>query len=425
MVRVVITGLGLVTPLGSGVRHCWNAIRIKRCGIKPLLDVAYDKSSVKFAATVPEGKNVDQGEFDVERFSASQWRQMSRATALGLVAAEEAMKDAQWIPDDENQREYTGVSIGTGMLNFHEIFKTYEEMNAGGSRKVSPYFILKSLTNITGGHISVKYHLRGPNHSVSTACATSAHAIGDAFTMIKRGQAKVMICGGVESSICPLSVAGFSRLRALSSNGISRPFDAERNGFVMAEGAGILVLENLDHAVERRCEIYAELVGYGLSGDGSHLTAPDKNGRGAYLSMKRALDDAGLPGVDYINAHATSTPMGDEIECNAVEQLFLDRSTSIKQPNYPLISSTKGATGHMLGAAGSVEAIFTILALKHRIIPPTLNLKSPDFPSKLKFVKDECIRWPDQFFNENIKSALTNSFGFGGTNASLCFVEYK
>ena len=371
----------------------------------------------KVAAFVPKGNKIDELDLN-SSFSSSELRTMSLATAYALVAAEEAIKDSKWVPISSEDKEKTGVAVGMGMADLNDIINTGKSLDQKYS-KVSPYFIPKILTNMAAGHISIKYGFQGPNHSVSTACATGAHAIGDSFRMIKYGDSNVMICGGTEASITPVAMAGFCRLRALSTkyNGspseASRPFDSGRDGFVMGEGAGILVLEEYEHARNRNASIYAEILGYGLSGDAYHMTAPRDDGHGAKRAMANAIKEGKVEAdeIGYINAHATSTPIGDAIEVAAIKNLFQDHSKNF------FVSSTKGATGHLLGAAGAVESIFTILACHSCYIPPTCNLTHPDEKFDLDLVPVTAKPW---YQSSKRRVALCNSFGFGGTNASLC-----
>lgn len=332
---------------------------------------------------------------------------------------------SQWKVKTDEDSERTGVAVGMGMVDLDSICETFTALTTSGYNRVNPHFVPRILTNMASGQISMKYGFRGPNHSVSTACATGAHAIGDSMRLIRNGDADVMICGGTEACITPLSIAGFCRLRALNTNcndtpmEASRPFDSDRNGFVMGEGSGIIVLEELEHAKQRNAEILAEICGYGLSGDASHITSPHPEGKGAFLAMKGALRDAKLTpnNIGYINAHATSTKIGDEIEANAIKNLFENHTQNL------FVSSTKGHHGHLLGSAGNLEAIFTILACHDKIIPQTLNLeKIPENLSFLNFVRNESKEWT--FNAERRRVALKNAFGFGGTNASLCIAEY-
>lgn len=333
---------------------------------------------------------------------------------------------SNWEPTSDNDFDRTGVAVGMGMIDLNGVCDSYEALKTSGYNRVSPHFVPKILANMAAGQISIKYGFRGPNHTVSTACATGAHAIGDSMRFIRNGDADVMVCGGTEACISPLSIAGFCRLRALCTSfndrpkHASRPFDRDRNGFVMGEGAGILVLEELQHAQQRNAKILGEICGYGLSGDGSHITSPHPEGRGALLAMKNALHDAqiDLSDISYVNAHATSTPIGDLIEANAISKLFMDHTKNV------YVSSTKGHHGHLLGAAGNLESIFTILACNEAKIPPTLNLHS--IPEKIKMLRHVCNETTNWAVDGNKKRiALKNAFGFGGTNASLCISEFK
>ncbi|XP_011297273.1 3-oxoacyl-[acyl-carrier-protein] synthase, mitochondrial [Fopius arisanus] len=418
--RVVVTGLGVVSPLGVGVRNAWNSLISGKCGIQKLKEPEYEKLPCRVAALVPKGSGTSDLDL-TSKFTTSELRTMCPATAYALVAAEEALNDANWLPEKELDKRDTGVAVGIGMIDLMDVCTTYEALKKGYS-KVSPYFIPKILPNMAAGQISIKYGFRGPNHAVSTACATGAHAIGDAYRFIKGGDSSVMVCGGAEACISPLAMAGFCRLRALSTNHndtpqeSSRPFDRDRDGFVMGEGAAILVLEELNHAQKRGAQIYGEILGYGISGDASHLTAPSEDGVGAILAMDRAIKNAGIDPLEitYVNAHATSTPRGDAIELKAIEAVFGDHSKNVT------VSSTKGAHGHLLGAAGNLEALFTLLAIKEQVFPPTLNLCNLDFEGHLNFVPNERKKW-----KENSKRvALKNAFGFGGTNASLCIAQF-
>ncbi|XP_068969396.1 3-oxoacyl-[acyl-carrier-protein] synthase, mitochondrial isoform X1 [Bombus flavifrons] len=419
--RVVVTGMGIVCPLGIGVQNAWQALINSKSGITKLTNPEYDKLPCKVAALVPKGNGPNELDID-SYFTKSELRTMCPATPYALIATEEALNDANWKPNNETDKRDTGVAVGIGMIDLIDVCTTYEALKKGYN-KVSPYFVPRILTNMAAGQISIKYGLRGPNHSVSTACATGAHAIGDAFRFIRGGETSVMICGGAEACISPLAIAAFCRLRALSTNKndfpyeASRPFDKDRDGFVMGEGAAILVLEELNHALERNANIYAEVLGYGLSGDATHLTAPSEDGTGAILAMDRAVKDAGIETVEitFINAHATSTPLGDGIELKAIESFMGQHSKNVT------VSSTKGAHGHLLGAAGNLEAVFTILAIKESVIPPTLNLHNLDTETSLNFAPNIKKNWN----TTSRRVALKNAFGFGGTNACLCFAQYN
>ncbi|XP_014223106.1 3-oxoacyl-[acyl-carrier-protein] synthase, mitochondrial [Trichogramma pretiosum] len=415
--RVVVTGMGVVSPLGIGVQNAWNQLLNGACGIVELKSPDYEKLPCRIAALVPQGNELLKS-----KFSTSELRTMCPATAYALIATEEALIDANWKPKNEEDKRDTGVTVGMGMVDLVDVCNMHEQLKKGYS-KVSPFFVPRILPNMAAGHISIKYGFQGPNHSVSTACATGAHAIGDAFGFIQSGAANVIVCGGAEACISPLSIAAFCRLRALSTikNNLpleaSRPFDKARDGFVMGEGAAILILEELTHALNRNAHIYAEILGYGLSGDAAHLTAPCEDGTGALLAMDRALKDAQIDKdeITYVNAHATSTPLGDKIELQAIQSLFGKCSKNIT------VSSTKGAHGHLLGASGNLESVFTILALKNGIIPPTINLNNVDGNTDLQFVPNVKQSWSTL----SRRIALKNAFGFGGTNASLCLAEFK
>jgi 3-oxoacyl-[acyl-carrier-protein] synthase II len=373
---------------------------------------------------VPNGPGgIKEGLYD-----SSEWmdkpsiRRIPKFAQFSLAAATQALDDAKWHPESEADRESTGTAIGSSIGGIEAFHDNSVAFNTGGYRKMSPLFIPSLLNNMGSGHVSIKHGLKGPNHSVSTACTTGAHAIGDAANFIRTGAAEVMVAGSSEACIHPLAVAGFARAKSLCTKYndkpqlASRPFDKERSGFVIGEGAGVMVLEELEHALKRGANIYAEIIGYGATGDAYHITAPVEDGAGAYRSMKAALRSAvGMDPttikVDYVNAHATSTPLGDVAEATAIFHLFGDGD------NVPYVSSTKGATGHLLGGAGSVEALFTVLSIYHAIMAPTLNLEAPDGPF-LKHVTDTSQR-------ATINTAMTNSFGFGGTNASLIFQKYR
>ncbi|KAJ7391833.1 hypothetical protein OS493_016123 [Desmophyllum pertusum] len=423
--RVVVTGLGLITPLGIGTYRVWENLLQGKCGITQIHSEDFKGIPAKIAAFVPRGTN--PGEFDDKHWEKELRMDKRSTTTEGLfaiVAAHEALEDCKWRPTSQEQKERTGVSLGIGMTGMKDTLEAGDALNNQGYRKVSPFFVPRVLLNLPAGVISMTFGLQGPNHAVSTACAASAHAIGDAFRMIRYGDADVMIAGGVEACIMPLSMAGFCKMRALTTkfndnpHEASRPFDSQRSGFVMGEGAGIMILEEYEHAVSRGARIYAELLGYGLSGDAYHIAAPSEGGYGAYLAMKNALRDAGLRPEDihYINAHATSTPLGDAGENNAIKTLLESHSRNVQ------VSSTKGATGHLLGAAGAVEAIFTVLSVFQGVVPPTLNLHSVD--SEEEFNMNYVPLTSQQLHAAEPRTALTNSFGFGGTNASLCIRQF-
>ncbi|XP_020227212.1 3-oxoacyl-[acyl-carrier-protein] synthase, mitochondrial [Cajanus cajan] len=432
--RVVVTGLGMVTPLGCGVHATWKRLIDGECGVRELRledlkmnafheetqSTTFHHLTSKVAALVPTGTN--PGEFtDQIWLNSKDHRSIARFIAYALCAADEALKDSNWFPTEQDDKERTGVSIGGGTGSVSDILDSAQLICEKRLRRLSPFFIPRILINMASGHVSMKYGFQGPNHAAVTACATGSHSIGDAVRMIQFGDADVMVAGGTESSIDALSIAGFCRSRALSTKynsspqEASRPFDSGRDGFVIGEGSGVLVLEEFEHAKNRGAKVYAEVRGYGMSGDAYHITQPPSDGRGAILAMTRALRQSGLhpSEVDYINAHATSTPLGDAIEANAIKTIFSDRASS----SALAFSSTKGAIGHLLGAAGAVEAIFAVLAIRHGIAPLTLNLTKPDpvFGDGFK---------PLSASEEMpIRVAMSNSFGFGGTNASLLFAH--
>jgi len=416
MRRIVVTGMGLVTPLGIGLDHVWNRLIEGESGICAIQSFDVSDLPSRIAGQVPRGDRASG------LFNADEWvlpkdqRRMDEFIVYALAAAVQAVEDSGWQPDSEEERERTGVMIGSGIGGLPGITDSAITIHERGPRRISPYFIPSCLINLASGHVSIRYGFKGPNHAVVTACSTGAHAIGDAARLIMLDDADVMVCGGTEAAICRLGIAGFAAARALSTGfnddppRASRPWDQERDGFVMGEGAGVLVLEEYEHARKRDARIYAEVVGYGMSGDAYHLTAPSEDGSGAYRSMRNALRSARLPAdsIDYINAHGTSTPLGDEIELGAVKRLFGDHAYRLA------MSSTKSAIGHLLGAAGSVESIFSILALCKGVVPPTLNLENPSPSCDLDLVPKTAQR-------RRVKYALSNSFGFGGTNASLIF----
>jgi 3-oxoacyl-[acyl-carrier-protein] synthase II len=421
MRRVVITGIGLVTPLGSGVELVWQKILAGQSGANRI--TAFDPTdyACQIACEVPRvdgrgGGSPDMpGAFDPDKvMSAKDRRRVDDFILYGIAAADEAVRDAGWTPEDLHERERTGVIIGSGIGGLGTIADTAIELEAKGPRRVSPFFIPSSLINLVSGQVSIRYGFKGPNHSVVTACATGAHAIGDASRLIQYGDADVMIAGGAEAAVVKVGIAGFIACRALSTGfndapeKASRPYDKDRDGFVMGEGAGILVLEEYEHAKARGAKIYAEVIGYGLSGDAYHITAPASDGDGGFRAMQMAMKHAGVgpADIDYINAHGTSTPLGDEIELGAVERMLGDHAGQVT------MSSTKSATGHLLGAAGAIEAAFTALSLRDQIAPPTLNLDSPSVNTAIDLV-------PLKAKPMKIDIALSNSFGFGGTNAAL------
>ncbi|MEW5703624.1 MAG: beta-ketoacyl-ACP synthase II [Pseudomonadota bacterium] len=417
MRRVVVTGLGLLTPLGCGVEATWKRLVRGESGIRKIDRFDISDLSSKIAGLLPHGTG--PGEYNPDDWVLpKEQRKVDAFIVYGIVAAVQAIEDSGWKPTDEENRERTGVLIGSGIGGLSWIYDTSVTLHEKGARRVSPFFIPASLINLVSGHVSIRYGFTGPNHSVVTACSTGAHAIGDAARMIQREDADVMVAGGAEGAVCRLGVAGFASARALSTHfnetpeKASRPWDRDRDGFVIGEGAGVVVLEEYEHARKRGAKIYAEFVGYGMSGDAHHVTAPASDGAGAYRAMRNALRSAKMePGdIDYINAHGTSTPLGDEIEHGAVKRLFGNAANKVS------MSSTKSSIGHLLGAAGSTEAIFTILAMRDGVVPPTLNLDNPSEGCDMDLV-------PHQAKEREVKAVLSNSFGFGGTNASLVFTS--
>ena len=418
MRRVVVTGIGLVTPLACGVDLTWERLIDGKSGVDLIKSFDASELSSRIAGEVPRDNNLE-GSFDVDKLlSHKEKRRMDTFIQYGLVASNLAIADSGWVPTNDVSRERTGVLIGSGIGGLPEIEKGANLVHDGDLRLLSPFFIPASLINLVSGHVAINHGFKGPNHAVVTACSSGAHAIGDAARMIMWEDAEVMIAGGTEAAICKLGVHGFAQAKALSTSfnetpeRASRPWDKNRDGFVIGEGAGIVVLEEFEHAKKRKAKIYAEIVGYGMSGDAHHITAPAKDGNGAFRSMEAALKRARLnpSDIDYVNAHGTSTPLGDLIELNAVKLLFGNAAKNIA------MSSTKSATGHLLGAAGAVEAIFSILAIKHNVVPPTLNLDNPSDGCDLNLV-------PHKSQEHRIRNVLSNSFGFGGTNASLILSE--
>jgi 3-oxoacyl-[acyl-carrier-protein] synthase II len=415
MRRVVVTGLGLVTPLGTGTQHVWNRLINGESGIRAIQDFDVSDLPSKVAGQPPRGDLASGG------FNADDWmapkdqRKVDRFIVYGMAAAQQAVEDSGWTPSDAESQERTGVMIGSGIGGLETICEGAVTVHERGPRRLSPFFIPAALINLVSGQVSIKYGFRGPNHAVVTACSTGAHAIGDAARLISLNDADVMVAGGAEAAVGRIGIAGFSASRALSTGfndtpeRASRPWDKGRDGFVMGEGAGVVVLEEYEHAKKRGAKIYGEVIGYGLSGDAHHITAPPDDGNGGFRAMSAALDRAGLTpnDIDYINAHGTSTPLGDIIELGAVKRLFGDAAAKLS------MSSTKSAIGHLLGAAGAVEAIFCILALGDGVVPPTLNLDDPD-PAA-----DGVDLVPHAARERPVRYALSNSFGFGGTNASL------
>ncbi|MDW2995531.1 MAG: beta-ketoacyl-ACP synthase II [Alphaproteobacteria bacterium] len=410
MKKVVITGIGIVSPVGTGIEHAWKNVLAGKSGVKKIdsFDVSDLASQI---AGVPQ-VGTEPGMFNPDTVvEPREQRKLDKSILYGIVAADEAIKDAG-LDDYEGDKERIGVSVGSGIGGLNTIYDNCIELHTGGPRRVSPFFIPKGIINMTAGNISIRYGFKGPNISVVTACATGAHSIGEAARLIQHGDADIMICGGAEAAVGRIGLAGFSAMRALSTRNdepekASRPWDKNRDGFIMAEGAGILVLEEYEHAIKRGAKIYAEVAGYGLSGDAYHITAPAEGGEGGLRAMKAAIKDAGLTpnDVDYINAHGTSTGLGDIGELMAVKTLFDGMPVSM--------SSTKSVTGHLLGAAGAVEAIFSTLAIRDGIVPPTINLDDPeDAVGDFDLV-------PHVAKQRKVDVAISNSFGFGGTNASL------
>jgi 3-oxoacyl-[acyl-carrier-protein] synthase II len=414
--RVVVTGMGIASPLGLGVENVWKRLINGESGISNIQSFDVKDLPARIAGQVPVGVKSD-GRLDLgEWIPVKDQKKMDRFIQLALVAAVEAIETSGWMPEDEASRCATGVMIGSGIGGLETIQEAATLVAAGRTRRLSPFFIPSSLVNLASGHVSIRYGFKGPNHSAVTACATGVHAIGDAARLIALGDADVMVAGGAEAAICELGIGGFCAARALSTKfndtptAASRPWDSDRDGFVMGEGAGVLVLEEYEHAKARGATIHAEVIGYGMSGDAYHITSPAEDGDGGFRAMKAALRDAGLTPADvqYVNAHGTSTPLGDDIELSAVERLFGADAKSLA------MSSTKSATGHLLGAAGAVEAIFSILAVRDDVAPPTLNLENPSRESPI----DRVAKVAQE---RKIDVALSNSFGFGGTNASVIF----
>jgi 3-oxoacyl-[acyl-carrier-protein] synthase II len=419
MRRVVVTGLGLVTPLASGVEATWKRLIASESGLGAIQNFDVSDLPAKVAGQVPRGETAGG------RFNADDWvppkdqRKMDEFILFGIAAGEMAIRDSGWAPQTDEERERTGVMIGSGIGGLQTIYEGSITLKEKGPRRISPFFIPSALINLVSGHVSIKHGFKGPNHSAVTACSTGVHAIGDAARLISLDDADVMIAGSAEAAVSRLGIAGFAAARALSTGfndtpqRASRPWDKDRDGFVMGEGAGIVVLEELEHAKRRGAHIYAEVTGYGLSGDAHHITAPPEDGNGGFRSMRNALRRAGLSveAIDYINAHGTSTPLGDEIELGAVKRLFGAHAYNLS------MSSTKSAIGHLLGAAGSVEAIFCILALRDQIAPPTLNLDNPSAGCDIDLV-------PHRAKERKIRHVLSNSFGFGGTNASVVLSHF-
>jgi len=406
--RVVVTGIGTINPLGNSVETSWNPLINSKSGISKITKFDVNNYPCKIAGSIEDSLIND------EIVSSRERRKIDRFITLGLIAANEAINDSGFILDDESSLR-SGVMVGSGIGGLDTIYKNSSILDNQGIRKISPFFIPSSLINLLSGHISIKYNLKGPNSSPVTACATGTHAIGDSFTIIKNNKADLMVCGGAEAAICPLGISGFSAARALCDTYNdqpekgSRPWDKDRSGFVMGEGAGILVLEEYEHAKKRNANIYGEVKGYGMSGDAFHITKPSEDGNGGYRAMEMALQESRLnkDQIEYVNAHGTSTQVGDTVELSAVEKLFGSNKNLF-------MSSNKSAIGHLLGAAGAVEAVFSFKILQTKTLPPTLNLDNPDTNSFINLIPHTSIFKP-------VKNIISNSFGFGGTNASLIF----
>ncbi|KAI1078446.1 putative 3-oxoacyl--synthase [Whalleya microplaca] len=425
MRRVVVTGLGAITPLGVGVRRSWTRLIAGKSGIVSVAEFEPQKRwrglTSTVAGVVPTS-GTDEGRWRPDDWlSATDQRRMSTFAQYAVAASEMALEDAAWKPTKQEDLEATGVCLGSGIGNLDDIYSTSLAFEEHGYKKVSPLFVPKILINMAAGHIAMRYGFQGPNHAATTACTTGAHSIGDAARFVSFGDADVMVAGGAESCIHPLTFAGFGRSRSLSTAfnhdppASCRPFDRQRNGFVIAEGAAVVLLEELEHAKARGAHIYAELKGYGISGDAYHMTAPREDGSGAFLSMKKALRHAKIKPsqVDYINAHATSTAVGDIAEALAIRSLMMGEEGYLDESQVA-VSGTKGSIGHLLGAAGAVEAIFSILAITENTLPPTLNLYEPDVEPKFNLV-------PLEAQQKEVNVSLSNSFGFGGVNATLVF----
>src|SRR6516225_1383225 len=411
--RVVVTGIGLICGVGNNTEQVWQGLLAGKSGIERITSFDVSQFACQIAAEV---KNFDPLQF-VEKKEA---RKMARFIHLAIAAADEALQSANYKVEDEMMAERTGVDIGSGIGGFDIIEREHSALLNGGPRKISPFFIPSAIVNLAAGQVSIRWGAKGPNEATCTACTTSSHSVGDAMKIIARGDAEVMIAGGSEAAITPMGIGGFGAMRALSTRNdepekASRPFDADRDGFVVGEGTGILILESLEHAQKRNAPILAEIVGYGMSGDAFHITQPEENGDGAYRVMKAALKDAKLSPDDigYINAHGTSTPIGDVIETTAMKRLFGERATGKRLA----VSSTKSMTGHLLGGAGGLEAGISVLALRDQILPPTINQETPDPQCDLDYV-------PNKARKVTVDYALSNSFGFGGTNAALIFKRW-
>lgn len=419
MRRVVVTGLGLVTPLADGVELSWQRVLEGRSGAGRITQFDPSEVVTTYACEVKRGDGTD-GTFNADKYmEPKEQRKVDHFIVFGMAAAQQAIEDSGWVPQTEEDRNRTGVLAGSGIGGLNSIANTAIMMKEKGPKRVSPFFVPGALINLISGQIAIKHGFKGPNHAVVTACSTGAHAIGDAARLIKFGYADVMVAGGAEAAICEIGIAGFNACKALSTKRAddptkaSRPYDADRDGFVMGEGAGMVVLEDYEHAKARGAKIYAEVLGYGMSGDAYHITAPSEDGEGGERSMRAALADAGLQpsDIDYINAHGTST-MADTIELGAVERMMGDAAAKVT------MSSTKSMTGHLLGAAGAIEAIFSILAIRDQVAPPTINLDNPAVETVVDLA-------PNKKVEREINVALSNSFGFGGTNASVIFGKLR
>ena len=420
MRRVVITGIGLVTPLAANAPATWERLLAAKSGANKVEHVKVDDLPCRIACVVPrvDGRGGGAGDphaFDPDKvMSAKEQRRIEDFILYAIAASDEAVKDSGWQPEADEDKNRTGVLIGSGIGGIEAIGNTALQLERDGPRKISPFFIPSALINLASGQVSIRHGFRGPNHAVVTACATGAHAIGDASRLIMYGDADVMVAGGAEATVGRLAMAGFCALRAMSTGyndtpeKASRPYDKDRDGFVMGEGAGCVILEEYEHAKARGAKIYAEVKGYGLSGDAYHITAPAESGDGGFRAMTAALKNAGMTpaDIDYLNTHGTSTPLGDEIELKAIERLFGNSAAGLS------VSSTKSAIGHLLGAAGAVEAIFCALAIRDGVIPPTLNLENPSVETAIDLT-------PNTAKKKTVKAAMSNSFGFGGTNAAV------
>jgi 3-oxoacyl-[acyl-carrier-protein] synthase II len=416
MRRVVITGLGMVSPLGCGVEASWKRLIAGESGASRVTEFDVSDITCQIACSIPRGTYAEGRYNPDDWMEPKEQRKVDDFIVYAMAAADQALTDADWHPETHDDQAATGVLIGSGIGGLQGIEKAAILLAEKGPKRISPFFIPGRLINLASGYVSIKHGLKGPNHAVVTACSTGAHAIGDASRLIALGDADVMVAGGTESPICRLALAGFAACRALSTHfndeptRASRPYDKDRDGFVMGEGAGVVVLEELEHAKARGARIYGEVIGYGLSGDAYHITSPAEDGDGAHRCMQMAVKRAGIhPGeIDYVNAHGTSTQVGDEIELAAVERLFGDAAATL------MMSSTKSSIGHLLGAAGAVEAIFSLLAMRDNLVPPTLNLDNPSVKTSIDLV-------PHEARSKQVNTVLSNSFGFGGTNVSLIF----